>query len=89
MRYNFFHLRSSNGPKNYYNFSNSYNYIVSHITQKSYFEISTILTTLKYTWHIFCFYSSQNHSVEVSLLLICFVICKYFNELSDKIEKYF
>ena len=28
-----FHLRSSNGPKNYYKFSNSYNYIVSHITQ--------------------------------------------------------
>ena len=28
-----FHLRLFNGPKNYYKFSNSYNYIVSHITQ--------------------------------------------------------
>ena len=28
-----FHLRLSNVSKNYYKFSNSYNYIVSHITQ--------------------------------------------------------
>ena len=70
-----FHLRSSNGPKNYYKFSNSYNYIVSHITQVILWSFHNL--NIYIHWNILgiFFYVSIVHnkySVEVSHFLICF-----------------